>query len=103
VDSGVFGLATFIGISVAGVYAAVRVRRLSATPLHSTTPGSDRDLALALFASLAVVFPTYATFDFAAFPHVSATAFLLAGISGALLRVVRAEATAQPTDPYAIV
>ena len=38
---------------------------------------------------LAVVLPTFATFDFAAFPTVSSLTFLLVGIAGALLRVVQ--------------
>jgi O-antigen ligase len=104
VDSGVLGLVTFVGIFLAGVYAAVRVRVLwSGTPRAGSTASLDRDLALSLIASLMVILPTFATFDFAAFPHVSATAFLLAGMSGALLRVVRAEMAGEPEDPYAIV
>jgi O-antigen ligase len=104
VDSGVLGLVAFVGIFLAGVYAAVKVRVLwSSTPSGGSTASLDRDLALSLIASLLVIFPTFATFDFAAFPDVSATAFLLAGMSGALLRVVRAEMAGEPKDPYAIV
>jgi O-antigen ligase len=104
VDSGVLGLISFVGIFVAGAYAAIRVRILwSRDPEKGDGPGRDRDLALSLVASLVVIFPTFATFDFQAFPTVSATAFLLAGIAGALLRVARAEASGEPADPYAIV
>ena len=103
VDSGVLGLITFVGIFVAGVYAAIRVMILwSPHPREGDTPRHDRDLALSLVASLVVIFPTFATFDFQAFPTVSATAFLLAGMAGALLRV-SSEATGEPADPYAIV
>ncbi|WP_051247675.1 O-antigen ligase family protein [Nocardioides halotolerans] len=101
VESGLLGLVAFVGIFVAGLYAAVRVRFLwSRGPAAGT---HDRDLALALAASLSVVFPSFATFDFLAFPTVSATAFLLAGIAGALLRVAKAEAVGEPADPHALV
>ena len=52
---------------------------------------------------MAVVFPTFATFDFTAFPTVTTLTFLLVGIAGALLRVVSAEVAGEPVDPYAIV
>jgi len=101
VESGVLGLVAFVGIFVAGLYAAVRVRFLwSRGPAANT---HDRDLALALAASLFVIFPSFATFDFLAFPTISATAFLLAGIAGALLRVAKAEAAGEPADPHALV
>ena len=104
VDSGVLGLITFVGIFVAGVYAAIRVRILwSQSPQGGDLPRHDPDLALSLVASLVVIFPTFATFDFQAFPSVTALAFLLAGLGGALLRVARAEAIGEPADPYAIV
>ncbi len=107
VDSGILGLAAFLGVFAAGIYAAVRVRLLcGALPEHddeASVPGTDRDLALALTASLVVIFPTFATFDFAAFPTVSAMAMLLVGLSGALLRIVTAEVTGAPVDPYAVV
>ena len=101
VESGVLGLVTFVGIFLAGLYAAVRVRFLwSRGPQAST---HDRDLPLSLAASLCVIFPAFATFDFLAFPTVSATAFLLTGIAGALLRVARAEAAGEARDPHALV
>jgi O-Antigen ligase len=104
VDSGVIGLVTLMGIFVAAVYAAIRVRLISP---RATDPGDvrhhDRDLALSLTASLVVIFPAFATFDFLAFPTVSAYAFLLAGIAGALLRNVRAEVAGEPVDVHAIV
>jgi O-antigen ligase len=104
VDSGVIGLVTFVGIFIAGIYAAIRVRVLwSRHPQAGDTTRWDRDLALSLAASLCVILPTFGTFDFQAFPVVSATAFLLAGLSGALLRVVRAETLGEPADPYAVV
>jgi O-antigen ligase len=104
VDSGVIGLVTLLGIFIAAVYAAVRVRFLwPRPPAEGGLASSDRDLALSLAASLVVVFPAFATFDFLAFPTVSAFAFLLAGIAAALLRVVRAEVAGEPADPYAVV
>ena len=64
---------------------------------------TDRDLALSVAASLAVVFPTFATFDFTAFPKVTTLTFVLVGFAGALLRVVNAEVAGDPPDPHAIV
>jgi O-antigen ligase len=104
VDSGVIGLVTLLGIFLAAVYAAVRVRVISPRHTHPDDPAHhDRDLALSLTASLAVIFPAFATFDYLAFPMVAGFAFLLAGIAGALLRVVTAERNREPVDVHAIV
>jgi O-antigen ligase len=104
VDSGVIGLVAFLSIFVAAIYAAVRVQFLRfRSPEGGETAGSDRDLALSLAASLVVIVPTFATFDFAAFATVSSLAFLLVGIAGALLRIVSAEVAGEPHDVYAVV
>ncbi len=104
VDSGVVGLVTLLGIVFAALYAALRVGLLSTMPgVRLPTAAADRDLALSVAASVAVILPTCATFDFLAFPTVSAMAFLLVGICGALLRIVSAEAAGELPDPYAIV
>ena len=95
---------TLLGIVLAAIYAALRVRFLwSGRSEESETALRDRDLALSLVASLVVILPTFATFDFLGFPMVTALAFLLAGISGALLRIVTAEVNHEPVDPYAVV
>jgi O-antigen ligase len=99
VDSGVLGLVTYVGTFLVAAVAAGYVRYLWSRP----GPGHDPDLALALLASLVVVFPTFATFDFQAFPTVSATAFLLAGVAGALLRLAKAQANDEAEDPDALV
>ncbi|HEU5035715.1 MAG TPA: O-antigen ligase family protein [Nocardioides sp.] len=104
VESGVLGLITLLGIFIAGVATAIRVRVLwSPHARRGQEPHDDRDLALSLAASLIVVFPTFATFDFLGFPTITAAAFVLVGISGALLRVVKAELAGEPPDPHAIV
>ncbi len=104
VDSGVIGLAAFVGIFAAAIYAALRVRWLCRTFAATlTTASTDRDLALSLTASLAAVIPTCATFDFAAFATVTSLSFLLAGSCGALLRIVRADVTDEPVDVHAVV
>lgn len=104
VDTGVLGLLAFLGIFIAAVYALARVRVISwHGPHEPTTSVMDRDLTLSLAASVMVVFPSFATFDFTAFPTVTALAFLLAGICGAVLRVVEAEVRGEVVDPYAIV
>jgi O-antigen ligase len=104
IEIGVIGLLTFLGIFLVAIYAAVRVRYLShRLPRATETVVADRDLALSLAASLLVVFPTFATFDFTSFPTVTALAFLLVGMSGALLRIVSSDVAGEPPDPYAIV
>jgi O-antigen ligase len=104
VDSGVIGLVTFVGIVLSALYAAVRVGLLCYhLPERVAAAATDRDLALSVAASVAVVLPTFATFDFQAFPTVTALLFLLVGIAAALLRVVRAEVTDEAPDPYAVV
>jgi O-antigen ligase len=104
VDSGVIGLVAFLAIVLSAMYAAARVGLLCyrhADRLeHSST---DRDLALSIAAALAVVLPTYATFDFGAFTTVSSLLFLLVGTAAALLRIVSAEVRGEPRDPYAVV
>ena len=104
VDSGLIGLAAFVGVVLGALYAAIRVgvlarRRAADLP----TAVTDRDLALSVAASLAVVLPTCATFDFLAFATVSALLFLMVGIAAALLRIVEADVTGAPADPYALV
>jgi O-antigen ligase len=92
VGTGALGLLALVSIFVAAVYASYRVLVLSArTPVRLPTATQDRDLALALMASTMVVFPTFATFDFMAFAKVASLSFLLAGLAGALLRVVARE------------
>ena len=104
VDSGVIGLAAFLGIVFSAMYAALRVGLLSQRSREQlATAATDRDLALSVGASVAVVLPTCATFDFGAFPMVSSLLFLLVGVAAALLRIVRAEVAGEPADPYAIV
>jgi O-antigen ligase len=101
VDTGVIGLVSLLAITVAAVYSALRVIWL--VHQHSDLlPGRDRDLALALVASLSAVLPSYATFDFHAFVVVSSLSYLLAGICGAFLRIVHAEVTHAPVDEYAV-
>jgi hypothetical protein len=104
VETGVIGLVTLLSIILAALYAATRVRFLwYGVPRGQGVADGDRDLALSLTASLVVVLPTFATFDFLGFPMVAALAFLLAGLAGALLRIVAAEVNHEPADPYAIV
>jgi O-antigen ligase len=104
IDTGVIGLVAFLGVFLVAIYAAVRVQYLChRLPEATATAAADRDLALSLAASLIVVFPTFATFDFTSFPTVTALAFLLVGMSGALLRIVSSERAGEPTDPYAVV
>lgn len=103
VGTGVIGLLALVGIVVAALYAACRAGVLAAgIPEWIGTAVTDRDLALSVAASLAVVLPTFATFDFLSFPTVACLLFLLVGIAAALLRIVRAEVAGEAPDPYAV-
>jgi O-antigen ligase len=103
VDSGVVGLATFMSILAATVYATLRVMYLCRVHASSPHAATDRDLALSLTATVSVVPLAFMTFDFASYANVTSTFFLAAGLSGALLRVVVAEVSGQPADEHAIV
>jgi O-antigen ligase len=82
VEVGVLGLIAFIGIFIAGIYAALRARSISSDP-------GDRDLGLTLAAILVVPIIACATFDFAGFATANALAFLIAGAAGSLLRTAK--------------
>jgi O-antigen ligase len=84
VEVGVLGLVTFVGILLLAVYAALKARSLSVTPLR-------RDLGLTLAAMLVVPLIGCATFDLSAFHTVSSMTILTAGLSGAFLRITKAE------------
>jgi hypothetical protein len=91
VESGVIGIAVFVGIFVAGIYSAFRSRGLS-------TDMWTRDLGLTLGASLVVPLVGAATFDLLSFATVTGISFLLIGASGALLRITREEAALHLTS-----
>jgi O-antigen ligase len=82
VEIGILGLAAFIGIFLAAIYAALRVRFTSFNP-------GDRDLAMTLAAMLVVPLVGCATFDLASFSTAIALAFLAAGAAGCLLRIAK--------------
>ncbi|MEO5663223.1 MAG: O-antigen ligase family protein [Nocardioides sp.] len=92
VDIGVVGLVAILAILAAAIYSSLGVMLLCHRfPARLKTAPTDRDLALSLIASITAMLPTYATFDFAACATVSSLSFLLIGMSGALLRIVRAD------------
>ncbi|MET8865559.1 O-antigen ligase family protein [Nonomuraea sp. NPDC004580] len=88
VQGGVFGLLGFVGLFVIGMLAALRARRIS-------TDARTRDLGLTLAAALAVPLLGCATFDLNSFTTANSLAFLLIGLAGALLRLVRRDARAR--------
>ena len=89
VEVGVLGLVAFIGIFLAGIYAAIRAHLISSDPV-------DRDLGLTLAAILVVPLIACATFDFASFATSTALALLTAGAAGSLLRTM----TSRPAATY---
>ncbi|WP_440100464.1 O-antigen ligase family protein [Streptosporangium sp. H16] len=82
VETGVIGLAAFSGIFLTGIWAALRVRRLSSDP-------AVRDLGLTLAACLVVPLVGAATFDLRSFATVTGLSFLIIGAAGSLLRATR--------------
>lgn len=84
VESGVIGVAVFVGIFLCAIGSALRARHLSADP-------GTRDLGLTLAACLVVPLLGSATFDLLSFATVTGVSFLLIGASGALLRAARAD------------
>jgi O-antigen ligase len=87
VEVGVLGLVAFMGIFLAGIFAALRARFMSCDP-------GDRDLGMTLAAMLMVPIVACATFDLASFKSATALAFLTAGAAGSLLRTARSYDTA---------
>ncbi|MGV9302138.1 O-antigen ligase family protein [Nonomuraea sp. NPDC003727] len=83
VEGGLLGVATLVGLFGTAIWAALRARYLSSDP-------TTRDLGLSLAASLLVTLVGCATFDLNSFETTSGIAFLFVGLSGALLRSVRA-------------
>lgn len=86
VEIGVLGLVAFLGIFLAGIYAALRSRFMSSDP-------GDRDLGLTLAAMLVVPIIACATFDLAGFATASSLGFLIAGAAGSLLRTTKSDQT----------
>lgn len=84
VEIGVVGLVAFMGIFVAGIYAAIRAR-------FTTSDVDERDLSQTLAAILVVPIIGCATFDLAAFATATAIAFIIAGAAGSLLRTVKSQ------------
>lgn len=82
VDAGIIGLLAFIVLLLAGIYAALRARSLTADPVQ-------RHLALALAAGLVGPMIGAATADVSIFKIVTGLMFLMLGASGALLRIVQ--------------
>lgn len=83
VDSGVIGLVAFIGLLLAGIYAALCARAL-------TTDEDQRHLGLALAASLVGPMIGAATFDLLTTKTITGLMFLLLGATGALYRAAGA-------------
>jgi polysaccharide biosynthesis protein PslJ len=85
IETGVVGLAALLALFATGWFVARSARRLSVDE-------ETRHLAQTLAAPMAVAFVTYATFDAFAFPMAAGLTFLMAGCTGAIWRLIRAEA-----------
>jgi O-antigen ligase len=86
IETGVLGLTALLALFAIGWFIARSARRVSIDE-------ETRHLAQALAAPMAIVFVTYATFDAFAFPMAAGLTFLMAGCTGAIWRLARAQAT----------
>jgi O-antigen ligase len=84
IETGIFGFLILLALFATGWSLARRARRIS-------VKHSDRELAQALAASVAVAAFTFATFDALGFPMATGLTFLILGCVGALWRLAKAE------------
>ena len=89
IETGIVGLAAFLGLLVSGALEGLRVRRLSANP-------RDGSLGVALAASIASALASFALFDAFAFPMAAGVIFLVLGSVGALRRIAVAREPLRP-------
>lgn len=95
IELGAVGLVAVVTLFVVGFFTARGARRRSTTAV-------TRHLPLAISASLAGVFVSYATFDAWGFPMAAGFSFLLLGMAGATWQVAVAEQVVSdrpPADP----
>jgi O-antigen ligase len=91
IENGYLGLFAMIGLFLAGCYAAIRARRLSADP-------ALRGIAACLICGILIGAVGAATFDLLSFGVATGVLFVLIGTCGAALRLARTEAAAQSTQ-----
>lgn len=87
VETGIVGVLALGLVIGTGVVLAIAVRRLA----PKVSGSADRDLALALLASLAVSVSTWFTYDALSFPTSRSLSFVVLGCLAALWRIVRTE------------
>ncbi|GAA1726363.1 O-antigen ligase family protein [Nonomuraea bangladeshensis] len=92
VETGIIGVLAFAGLFLAGIWSALRARRLLTDP-------ADRDLGLTLAACLVVPLIGAATFDLRSYAVITGLSFLLVGSAGALAREARLSRAAAPAPP----
>ncbi|HEY7049801.1 MAG TPA: O-antigen ligase family protein [Jatrophihabitantaceae bacterium] len=84
IETGIVGLATFLGLLASGVVGGLRLRRAANR--------IDARLGVALAASAASALASFALFDAFSFPMAASMIFLVLGCLGALRRFVRTPA-----------
>ncbi|MEU4515647.1 O-antigen ligase family protein [Nonomuraea wenchangensis] len=92
VETGIIGVLAFAGLFLAGIWSALRARRLLTDP-------ADRDLGLTLAACLVVPLIGAATFDLRSYAVITGLSFLLVGAAGALAREAGLRRAAAPAPP----
>jgi O-antigen ligase len=95
VETGIVGLLAFVGLFAAGIWSALRARRLLPDP-------ADRDLGLTLAACLVVPLIGAATFDLRSYAVITGLSFLLVGAAGALMRTARERRHMATEPPHAV-
>ncbi|SDG10422.1 O-antigen ligase [Lentzea fradiae] len=85
IENGYLGLLAFVLLFLGGIFAALRARSLSKDE-------NVRGIAVCLVGAMLTSALGAATFDLLSFSVATGMAFLLLGVSGALLRIARQEA-----------
>jgi O-antigen ligase len=95
VETGLLGLLAFAGLLVSGIVTGMRIWRSSAVD-------ADSKLGIAIAASLASAFVSFALFDAFSFPMATSLLFLILGCAGALRRLHPSRRSVTTTTSAAI-
>lgn len=94
VSVGIVGAAAFIALLLFGIYSGAKAHKFARSD-------QERDLALAVTASISAGAVSLTTFDAFAFPMTMGTLFLVLGMAGALYRICVSDPrrVLEPADP----
>jgi len=95
IETGIFGLAAFLGLMISGMLGGLRLRARA-------QQRTDAMLGTAFAASVASALASFALFDAFSFPMAASSLFLVLGCLGALRRLIRTPATTSGLGNLAI-